>query len=96
MWRMQKRGTRPNCTVVLTETGWSHWAAVSVVLATRRWMATAGVSSCLGCFCVRVCVCVCTKFRAGHFTNSVLKLQIHRRRQIERKEEKRREGVASH
>lgn len=45
MWRMQKRETRPNYTVVRMETGWYHWAAVSAALATRRWMATAEVGA---------------------------------------------------
>lgn len=70
MWRMQKKGTRPNCTVVLMETGWYRWAAVSVVLAMRRRMATAWVSCCLDCFCMHVCVC--TNFIAVH---SEVKLQ---------------------
>lgn len=36
------------------------------------------------------CMCVCTHFRAVHFTNSVLKLQIQRRKQTERNREKKR------
>lgn len=59
VWRMQRRGTHPNCTVAPMGTGWYLWAAASVVSATRRWMATAGVSSSFVCLCVSVHVLVC-------------------------------------
>lgn len=36
MWRTPKREKPPNCTAVRMGTGWSHWAAASAALATRR------------------------------------------------------------
>lgn len=83
MWRTRRRGTHPNCTAVQMETGWCHWAAVSVALATRRWMAIAGVRCCFGCLCVGV---------------FVLFLEQYSERKTNRKRnrDKRGEGVASH
>lgn len=78
---MQKRGTHPNCTVVLMETGWYPWVAVSVVLATRRWMATAGVRSVFGFLLI-----------LEH--NSELKLEIQSRNQMVREKMGRRDEKA--
>lgn len=101
MWKMQKKGTHPNCTVVLMETGWYHWAAASVVLATRRWMATAGVSWCFGFFCLHVYLCLyqffCSKLHQQCTKAADTEKETNRERNREReREEKRKEEKRRH
>lgn len=74
VWRMQKKGTRPSCTVGLTETGWCPWAAASAASATPRWMATVGVRS-LSAFLIVL------------EQNSEVKLRTHRRNRMKRRGE---------
>lgn len=45
VWSTPKRERHPNCTAVQMETGWSHWAAASAVLATRKATVSAKVGS---------------------------------------------------
>lgn len=53
-------------------------------------------------FFVYMCAFVCSNFRAVHFADSVLKMQIQRRKQIyciareKQGQERRRESIASH